>query len=736
MTIDNEALAAWLEPLISRLCTSTCWVKRNGRLTHLKQPLSNVKLQRHLAGPHAYGVAPITPGTSTTAVCLLDFDSHKGETPWPEMQARALDVLRAAEERGLYGVPFRSSGGAGIHLLFLWEQQQDAYSVRAALRDVLADCLLSDGTGGVAVGQVELFPKQDSVAPDGRGSMFVLPFAGQSVPLDTPTLAPLDRPAVLTMTWPMSQPVVIVQRPAAQVSIIGEVSVELSTLRTAIAAIPNSGDEQLGYPEWRNIVFALHDATDGNDEGLALAHEFSARSSKYDGAFLDERVWPYVRSERDGQKISARTILHMAREHGWVEDVTEQFEVVEAHTAESLDEEDWPQLQRNKRGAILPTMENACKALACPAMTGWRVGYDAFRDEIMRAPHGTDNWQAFTDADITALRMVFERRGFAKAPKDLVRDAIDYVAKLATFDSAILWLENLPSWDGVPRVERFLTDYCAVALTPYACAASLYVWTAMAGRVLEPGCQADMALILAGEQGIGKTSLVKLLAPAKEHYVSVALDTRDTDLARRMRGRLVGEIAELRGMRSRELEAIKDFISRTHEDWIPKYREFSTSFPRRLVFIGTTNDDEFLIDSTGNRRFLPVRVGQIDLAAIERDRLQLWAEARELFNARGVCWQDAQYLAITEHREYMVHDTWEDTIAQWLSECDLDCAAPRGYAGFTTLEVLAGALSMSAQQADRRAQMRAADAIKALGYCKVDGWLAGRKQKFWVDALV
>ncbi len=84
-----------------------------------------------------------------------------------------------------------------------------------------------------------------------------------------------------------------------------------------------------------------------------------------------------------------------------------------------------------------------------------------------------------------------------------------------------------------------------------------------------------------------------------------------------MRGRLVAEIGELRGLNTKELESIKAFVTRTHENWIPKYREFATQFPRRLVFVGTTNEDEFLADKTGNRRWLPVEVSKVDVKAIK-----------------------------------------------------------------------------------------------------------------------
>src|SRR5690606_14634369 len=114
--------------------------------------------------------------------------------------------------------------------------------------------------------------------------------------------------------------------------------------------------------------------------------------------------------------------------------------------------------------------------------------------------------------------------------------------------------------------------------------------------------KADMAPILVGQQGAGKSTAVAAMAPAPEFFAEISFSEKDEDLARKMRGRLVAEIGELRGLHTREQEAIKAFVSRTHENWIPKYREFAVQFPRRLVFIGTTNKDEFLADETGNRR--------------------------------------------------------------------------------------------------------------------------------------
>lgn len=142
------------------------------------------RLGAHCNGGPARGVCPIKAGESVTMVGLLDFDSHKGEVSWAEMSAvvgAVVDTLEMAW--GMHPVLFRSSGGNGVHLYLLWDEPQDAYSVRVWLRGVLESVGLSSGTKGVKEGQVEVFPKQDEVSVDGFGNQAILPLAGKSVPL-------------------------------------------------------------------------------------------------------------------------------------------------------------------------------------------------------------------------------------------------------------------------------------------------------------------------------------------------------------------------------------------------------------------------------------------------------------------------------------------------------------------------------------------------------------------------
>ncbi|KOP32853.1 replication protein, partial [Xenorhabdus sp. GDc328] len=113
-----------------------------------------------------------------------------------------------------------------------------------------------------------------------------------------------------------------------------------------------------------------------------------------------------------------------------------------------------PAFKRDKYGQIEATIDNAFKAVTRPDFVGVDIRFDQFRDEIMFAPSGTSQWQTFSDAEYSRLRITLEKRGFKAVGRELVRDVVLLVADENPFDSAIEWLNSL-KWDGIPRIERF-----------------------------------------------------------------------------------------------------------------------------------------------------------------------------------------------------------------------------------------------------------------------------------------
>jgi hypothetical protein len=393
---------------------------------------------------------------------------------------------------------------------------------------------------------------------------------------------------------------------------------------------------------------------------------------------------------------------------GYQEDIAGEFEALApgdgAVTPEG--EETLPSFEREKDGSIKAIINNVVKGVASRKAAGVVVAYDGFRDEVMWGPGGTDGWQRFTDVDYTRLQMRLEKWGFKPIAKELLRAAVDEVSRRNAFDSAIVWLQHkIPVWDGAPRIDTFLVEYWGAGDSPYTRAVAAYLWTALAGRVLEPGCKADMVPIFVGAQGCGKSTGVASLAPTEEVFAEVSLHEKEDDLSRKLKGRLVVELGELRGLHTRELEAIKAWIVRRWENWVPKYKEFATHYARRCVFFGTTNQDQFLADSTGNRRWLPVRVGRVSSFA---DVLpQLWAEARDRFSVEGVNFSNAEKLSGDAHDEHTISDAWEDVIREWLGTEDmLGGGKPGDRARITTLEVARDALNLDLRKNEFKGQQK------------------------------
>lgn len=322
--LPTRQKVAALLPLVDRMCRSHCWAKGPKGPRYTPEKLDDFKLAEHVEGRKAYGACPITPGESTTRTALLDLDSHKGETPWSEMLETARNVAFALEQEGYTPILFRSSGGRGVHIYLVWDRPQDAFSVRAMLADVIGALGFENGDGGIGNHEIEVFPKQNEVALDGCGNMWILPWAGESEHLD-------DRSRMHPDIWQASPDVPQREAPPKAVRpLVTDVSADLDRLRQALAAIPNDG-EGLAYDDWRNLIFALHFASDGSDEGLALAHEFSARSAKYDPDFLDARVWCYIQTERGGDVITTDYIIKEAGKHGWEDPtIADDFDVIGA----------------------------------------------------------------------------------------------------------------------------------------------------------------------------------------------------------------------------------------------------------------------------------------------------------------------------------------------------------------------------------------------------------------------
>lgn len=389
-----------------------------------------------------------------------------------------------------------------------------------------------------------------------------------------------------------------------------------------------------------------------------------------------------------------------------------------------------------KSGKIAANLSTVVAALqAGRDYCGVDVRHDTFRNTEVYREKASEGWRPLTDArTIVARKFLLENRGFGSIPRDLMRDAVLAAGYEDTFDSMKDYLElTLPEWDGVDRITNFFARYCASADTPLQWAIARYMWAALYGRATSPeGIKADIVIVLVGRQGARKSTLVRALAPRDDLAGEISLETRDSDLARQVRGKVVIEIPELVGMSKKDVAAVKYWISLDRDAYIPKYQERETVSPRRCIFIMTTNDRSFLSDTTGNRRYGVVEVGQIDIEAVRRDSLQLWAQARVLFEKEGIDHRSVEQLSAEENKKYMYSDPWDEAVASWL---EAQALAPKETRPpLTAVNILQFAIGASTARVSPADGRRLAAVMERLGYVQSRSRVSGKLVRLFVRA--
>ena len=183
----------------------------------------------------------------------------------------------------------------------------------------------------------------------------------------------------------------------------------------------------------------------------------------------------------------------------------------------------------------------------------------------------------------------------------------------------------------------------------------------------KPGTKFDQVLILEGAQGSGKSSALRILGGEWHSDAELGrVEGKDASIV--LQGCWIFELGEMTAMGRSEIEALKAFLSRNDDRYRGPYERTAKSAPRRCVFIGTTNADGYLRDTTGNRRFWPVHTDKIDLEKLAADRDQLWAEAAAAeASGESLELQPAlREVASDAQQSRLINDPWADTLADCL----------------------------------------------------------------------
>lgn len=358
-------------------------------------------------------------------------------------------------------------------------------------------------------------------------------------------------------------------------------------------------------------------------------------------------------------------------------------------------------------------------ALTCSPEFNASLAFNEFTGEevfVRDVPGGIKAGTPVSDREIREVQAYLQKQHYMEVSKETVLEGIELVAARNSSHPIRNYLRDL-QWDGVHRVDKWLTTYLGVRETPYTRAVGRRWLISAVARVEHPGCKVDCCLVLEGPQGIGKSTALRNLASG-DWYSDTKIDFASKDGYIALRGVWIYEIGELDAYNKSEAGDIKRFMSAQVDKYRGVHAKKDARWPRQCVFAATVNPEEYLKDRTGNRRFWPVRTadtGEIDNDALLADRDQLWAEAMTL-HTDGAAWYlddpEVVRLAEDEQAKRMESDVWDGIIEEY-------CEKKHASHGFTTTEILRDALLKPMGQWTRADEVRVAASLKTCGFTRV-----------------
>lgn len=260
------------------------------------------------------------------------------------------------------------------------------------------------------------------------------------------------------------------------------------------------------------------------------------------------------------------------------------------------------------------------------AKMGVQVRYDQFRDRIS-VKNLPGMGPTLDDSVVTRLWLDCASRFRFLPTREFFLAVVEDTARRNAFHPVRDYLAGL-IWDGERRIDSWLPAYGGAPDTPYVRAVGALIFVAAVRRVRQPGCKFDEMPVFEGDQGTDKSSALEALAVHSEWFSDdLPLNVEGKRVVEAIGGRWIVEAAELSGMKQRDVEGLKALLSRNTDHARMSYARIASDFPRQCIFVGTTNNANYLKDGTGNRRYWPVSISRFDLPALRRDRDQLWAEA-------------------------------------------------------------------------------------------------------------
>lgn len=370
-------------------------------------------------------------------------------------------------------------------------------------------------------------------------------------------------------------------------------------------------------------------------------------------------------------------------------------------------------LARTENGSLIAHMQNVELILGNDERWAGVIAFSAFSSKIvkLRTPPyggGTGDWGDIDD--IRVMKWLAQQYNLRVKASSVI-EAVSVVAHDHSFHPVGNYLNKL-EWDRVPRLDTWLNTVMGVAQSGYSAKVGKRWMISAVARVMRPGCKADSVMIFEGGQGEGKSTAMSILGG--DWFMDTPFALGDKDGFQAIRGKWIIELGELDSFNKAESTKAKQFFSASTDTYRESYGRRTNDVPRQCVFVGTTNQDEYLKDATGNRRYWPVACTKVDLEQLREIRDQLWAEAMFCYEAGEIWWVNRDETAMFSEAqdERFVVDEWEGPILNWLEESQI---------GETTSgsEVLASALKLDFGHWGKPEQMRVGAIMHRLGWRRV-----------------
>lgn len=464
---------------------------------------------------------------------------------------------------------------------------------------------------------------------------------------------------------------------------------EVARIRAALAYI--SSDDR---DEWVAIGMALH-STGAGQQAYGLWCEWAQQSPKFDSAD-SARVWNSL--QPTGTGIGA--IFSRAKANGWTPHRTERVDGPAATDENDAWKSELISRIDRKTGEVFYPCRAHNLILILENSEEWkgRIQFDEFRKAAVDKGR---EWK-FPE-DTIELKAWFEKTWISGEVKTAtVNEAIAAVAARHKVHPIRDWLEGL-EWDRIERLPTFFSDFCGAKQTPYTDAVGRSLFVSAVARIMHPGCQVDTMVTLEGEQGIGKSKLVRAIF-GEDWRCEITEAPGALDFYQCMTGKWIGEFSELSAMGRVDQNRVKQALTSTCDTYRSSYGHKAQTHPRQFIFIGNTNKEEYLFDETGARRYLPIECREIDSEAAGAARDQLFAEAMVRFGA-GEKWYDIPGAAEEQEKRYQF-DSWQDHVGKYLEN----------RSRVTMTEIMEEALFLKIEKQDRGAQTRVGSIIRRLGW--------------------